>query len=97
MFPLMQTPSWVSPSKEDSSTESRLLEILHNQQHNAERQQQLMENLPAVIQAQQNPNKEMVKPDPFYGESSSPETTSKHVRITHGKNLLSASGTCVYF
>lgn len=77
MRPLLKASSRVAPSKEDYSVSSCLMEILHRQQQHAERQQQFMDSLLAVIQAQQRPNKEIGKPDPFDGESTRPETWIK--------------------
>lgn len=74
MAPLVQLKTRTSPSKADSSMDSCLLEMLHLQQQHAERQQQFMENLLTVIQAQQRQHKQVVKPDIFDGEDSNPET-----------------------
>ncbi|KAH7950137.1 hypothetical protein HPB49_019932 [Dermacentor silvarum] len=75
MTPLVQLTARTSPSKTDSSMDTCLLEMVCLQQQHAELQQQLMENLLTVSQTQQRQNKQVVKPDIFDVECSSPETS----------------------
>lgn len=75
-----------TPSVNVTTMDPSLLLILQEQQRQAERQQQLMETLIAAVQAQQRQRTEMVKPDPFDGESSSPEDWIRSYEYASEKN-----------